>query len=101
MQFAGAKRKRAPADFRTDDRSDLEDLRAELELISVEWMHNNETAISAVIAGLDPAIHRLRKNWMQSGWTTGSSPVVTTLRAWSRSEPNRPECAVAMARGVI
>ena len=32
MQFAWAKRKRAPADFKTDDRSDLENLRAELAM---------------------------------------------------------------------
>jgi hypothetical protein len=31
---------------------------------------------TVVIAGLDPAIHPLRKN-MQKGWTPGSSPGVT------------------------
>src|SRR5215813_11414421 len=32
---------------------------------------------SLVIAGLDPAIHRLRKTFRQEGWTRGSSPRVT------------------------
>jgi hypothetical protein len=30
-----------------------------------------------VIAGLDPAIHPLRKKFLRRGWTRGSSPRVT------------------------
>jgi hypothetical protein len=30
--------------------------------ISVEWMQNRGALVSAVIAGLDPAIHPFRKN---------------------------------------
>ena len=32
---------------------------------------------SSVIAGLDPAIHPLRKMLLRRGWTRGSSPRVT------------------------
>jgi hypothetical protein len=46
--------------------------------ISVEWMQNNGASISAVIAGLDPAIHPFRKKaLMRRRWTRGSSPRVT------------------------
>ena len=37
------------------------------------------SAPAAAIAGLDPAIHLLRESLMRSGWTTASSPVVTTV----------------------
>ena len=35
--------------------------------------------LSSVIAGLDPAIHPLRKDSMRTGWTAGSSPAVTIM----------------------
>ena len=34
-----------------------------LKQISVEWMRNRGASVSAVIAGLDPAIHLFRKNF--------------------------------------
>jgi hypothetical protein len=34
-----------------------------LKQISVEWMQNRGASVSAVIAGLDPAIHPFRKNF--------------------------------------
>jgi hypothetical protein len=36
-------------------------------------------ARAPVIAGLDPAIHPLRKNSIRRGWTRGSSPRVTAV----------------------
>ena len=45
------------------------------------WLGSREPGSSnprkAVIAGLDPAIHLLRKTVLRSGWTRGSSPRVT------------------------
>jgi hypothetical protein len=41
-------------------------------------MQNRGASVSAVIAGLDPAIHPFRKEaLMQKRWTRGSSPRVT------------------------
>jgi hypothetical protein len=34
-----------------------------LRKISVEWMQDRGASVSAVIAGLDPAIHLFRKNF--------------------------------------
>jgi hypothetical protein len=55
-----------------------------LEPISVEWMQNRGASVSAVIAGLDPAIHlfarilmRRTRILMRRRWTRGSSPRVT------------------------
>jgi hypothetical protein len=36
-------------------------VKLELKQIPVEWMQNSGASISAVIAGLDPAIHPFRK----------------------------------------
>jgi hypothetical protein len=37
-----------------------------LKQISVEWMPNRGAPVSAVIAGLDPAIHLFRKNFFNA-----------------------------------
>jgi hypothetical protein len=40
-----------------------------------------------VIAGLDPAIHLLRKKFLRRGWTRGSSPRVTGQPAGRNKRP--------------
>jgi hypothetical protein len=67
-----------------DDRLNPPSIRGSLVLLETLWntgspafAGDDERVCFSVIAGLDPAIHLLRKNLLEDGWMRGSSPRMT------------------------